>query len=194
MNVFRRVARSGGEMFARLLILTVLLGSVVVVAAYVARHVGARGPGGDNAAVSLDEFTDGQWGLRVDRAWDGLDGGISFPSDPLAEDDYEPVSGGPVYPIVVTDLGSRVAVGATPLEGARSSTDGDRIVFELSEGTFAGGRFAVWGLNHGLQAELTIYGSGRPIVKSERGSLIRQRLSLPATYAGVVPEGNEATP
>jgi hypothetical protein len=37
--------------------------------------------------------------------------------------------------------------------------------------TFAGGRFAVWPGQTSLQAELTIYGSGVPIVSSEREAL-----------------------
>jgi hypothetical protein len=40
---------------------------------------------------------------------------------------------------------------------------------------FAGGRFWVWLKTVPLQAELTIYGSGVPIIKSERGILLPAR-------------------
>jgi hypothetical protein len=40
---------------------------------------------------------------------------------------------------------------------------------------FAGGRFWVWLRAVPLQAELTIYGSGVPIIKSERGILLPSR-------------------
>lgn len=138
------------------------------------------GPGGEDAAehrplASLDDFIDGAWELRVDRAWNGVDGNIAFPSDQFTEADYQPVSPGSTYPIVVSDQAARVSIGSPPLKGRRTAETEESIIYDLSEGTFAGGRFVVWAGNQGLQAELTIYGSGRPIVKSERGNLtIRQ--------------------
>jgi hypothetical protein len=48
----------------------------------------------------------------------------------------------------------------------------DRLIYAVVEGTFAGGRIMVWrAANDDLQAELTIYGSGLPVIKSERGSI-----------------------
>jgi hypothetical protein len=41
-------------------------------------------------------------------------------------------------------------------------------------GTFAGGRLVIWSGTSGLQAELTLYGSGVPIFSSERGALSRR--------------------
>jgi hypothetical protein len=103
-----------------------------------------------------------------------LDDTVFSPSDQLAEADYQRVSGGPTYPIVVSDRSLRVAIGSPPLEGSRTTVATKGIVYELREGTFAGGRFVVWASNQGLQAELTIYGSGRPIVRSERGTLAQR--------------------
>jgi len=42
---------------------------------------------------------------------------------------------------------------------------------DLTVGTVAGGRFRVWVGETGLQAERTLYGSGVPILLSERGPL-----------------------
>ncbi len=92
----------------------------------------------------------------------------------MTEADYRPVAGGPRYFIVVSDEGGRVAIGSPPLAGSRTTVTTEGIVYDLGEGTFAGGRLVVWSSSRGLQAELTIYGSGRPIVKSERGTLARR--------------------
>ena len=73
--------------------------------------------------------------------------------------------------IVVFDDGGKIAIGTDPVEGSLASATAERIEYNLSEGTFAGGRFMVWEGGSGLQAELTIYGSGVTIVSSERGPL-----------------------
>ena len=44
--------------------------------------------------------------------------------------------------------------------------------YEIEEGLFAGGRFIVWIADDHFEAELTVYGSGVPIVTSERGRLV----------------------
>jgi hypothetical protein len=128
--------------------------------------------GGDAAApASLASFVDGPWRLEVDRAWHDPGSGIRLPSDPLDESDYQPVRPTAVYQVVLSEAGTTVTVGTTPYTGTRDATSSDRVTFKLSTGTFAGGRFVVWPGKTSLQAELTIYGSGRPIVSSERGAL-----------------------
>ena len=128
---------------------------------------------GPNAPpVSLDSFVDGQWALTVDRVWDGASGNATFPSDPLSEEDYQPTANGPAYAVVVSDHGHTVSVGATPFVGSQTAASAERVEFALAQGTFAGGRFVVWPSVETLEAELTLYGSGRPIVQSERGKLV----------------------
>jgi len=122
----------------------------------------------------LGSFADGSWELRVDRAWDGFSGTIAFPSDPFTEADYRPDSGGVTYLVVVSGGTTTVAIGNPPVEGSRVTATDQRLAYDLNRGTFAGGRFIVWPGSAGLQAELTIYGSGRPIIKSERGNLVQQ--------------------
>jgi hypothetical protein len=122
--------------------------------------------------VTLDAFVDGQWEFTVDRVWDGVSGNIIFPSDPLSEDDYQPAPQVSTYRVVLSDQGRTVSVGTTPFVGARTAASGERVFFDLSQGTVAGGRFVVWAGAETLQAELTLYGSGRPIVQSERGTLV----------------------
>jgi hypothetical protein len=128
-------------------------------------------PDMSQGAAQADALGDGTWTLRVDREWDRVSGNIRHPSDPLEEADYRPVTDGSTYPVTVTDAVAIVSVGAPPMSGARDMGRDDRYYYDLTEGAFAGGRFVVWVSDGGLQAELTIYGSGVPIVRSERGSL-----------------------
>ena len=44
--------------------------------------------------------------------------------------------------------------------------------YDLDKGLFAGGRFFVWITEGQFEAEYTIYGSGVPIIRSERGYLL----------------------
>lgn len=60
------------------------------------------------------------------------------------------------------------SVGATVL-GQRSPAHTDRAWYELE--LFAGGRFVVQLADGQFVAEHTIYGSGKPIVSSTRGTL-----------------------
>jgi hypothetical protein len=131
----------------------------------------SRDAGSDAAApASLASFVDGAWSFEADRAWHGQ-GSVTLPSDPLAESDYQPMTPTTLYQVVLSGTGTTVAVGTTPYAGALSATSSDLVTFDLSTGTFAGGRFLVWPGATGLQAELTIYGSGVPIASSERGAL-----------------------
>jgi len=117
-------------------------------------------------------FAEGKWEMQVDRAWDHDLADVQFPSDSLDEDDYQPVSNGTVYPVVASAGAASVSIGEAPLLGELVASTAGTWTYDLSAGTFAGGRFVVWATLHGLQAELTIYGSGVPIVSSERGALL----------------------
>ncbi len=122
-------------------------------------------------------FRDGDWILAVDREWKGAPGSVSLPSDPLDEAEYEPVAGNVTYPVLVSGGWKQASVGAPQMIGQTAAGQPDRLWYDLSTGTFAGGRFVVWAAASTLQAELTIYGSGVPIVSSVRGTL------LPATIS-----------
>ncbi|NJL28936.1 MAG: hypothetical protein HC897_14125 [Thermoanaerobaculia bacterium] len=73
--------------------------------------------------------------------------------------------------IVISDGGQKVAIPEEGIRGRRVGEPAAAAVFDLDEGTFAGGRFVVWGGPAGLEAELTVFGSGVPILSSERGTL-----------------------
>lgn len=136
--------------------------------------------GNPNRTVSTPgQFVDGSWQFRIDRSWVGES---HYPRDPLAEAEYQAFEKAPVYPILVLEHGSRIIIGTQhewtrslhfPLKGTRTLST-EFVAYDLREGTPAGGRFLVWLGDRGLQGELTIYGSGVPIVSSERGIILRE--------------------
>jgi hypothetical protein len=111
--------------------------------------------------------------MRVDRTFD-RSGQPQMPSEELTADSYR--SGPPADRWDVSIEGSRVILtpigqapgGVTRLEGNETAGVPGERRFELHEGAFAGGRFVV----RGDEAELTMFGSGVPIVSSERGKLV----------------------
>jgi hypothetical protein len=160
---------SSSSVPSRLVVAVITLASVALAASCSDDDVRAA----DASPVQrLADFSDGPWLLRVDRALrPGL--AISTSAQSLRDSDYEPSQQMPSYEVRVSMQAQQVSVGETPWSGHRSASGAERIDFELTSGTFAGGRLRVWEATHGLQAELTLYGSGVPIVQSERGELGR---------------------
>jgi len=110
------------------------------------------------------EFT-----LKVDRISENPD--VQFPMDDLKESDYRVANEGVIYRVTLSEDGQKLIIEPGSIRGVKVM-DGDKSkLYELEEGAFAGGRFIVWISNKKFEAELTIYGSGVPIVKSERGFL-----------------------
>ena len=124
-------------------------------------------------------ISDGEWELQVDREW-AREGAQALPSS-LTEDDYRLVSDGARYSVVVTDDCKKVEIremgadGEPPAKKGATRASGDPAVYWLQEGTFAGGQFVLRKGEKGLEAELTMFGSGVPITSSERGSLSKKR-------------------
>ena len=114
-------------------------------------------------------FHDGVWLLTVDRALRPGNSTVGVPRDPLSEADFEPVDGGARYRLVVSENAARIEVEEPRLVGQLEQATAERLIYGLVDGVFAGGRILVWREPSGIQAELTIYGSGVPVVRSERG-------------------------
>jgi hypothetical protein len=126
-------------------------------------------PGG--RSLVLD---DGAWIFAVDRVVPAGSIVVAVPDDPIPDSAYAPIAGG-AYLLDVSEGGRRVVVTTEPpLVAGLNQADEQRLMYRLVEGTFAGGRIVVWTSSSGLQAELTIYGSGVPVIRSERGSLRRR--------------------
>jgi hypothetical protein len=157
-------------MFNRLAILSVLS---VIVASCESPSINDNDVAQNHSLEFLPKFDDGSWIFHINRAWIKRDKRVTYPSDQLVDADYQPVSCGPTYPVVVSDRSIRIFVGNHDVDGHRTYMDAKRIIYNLDGGAFAGGRFVVWSNNQGLQAEITIYGSGVPIIKSERGVLVK---------------------
>jgi len=113
-----------------------------------------------------------EWLLRVNRRWNGDPTAVTSPSAPLPQDDYEPVTDGPSYEILLGGNWRVALIGEERLQGELTTEPGEELTYDITTGTSAGGRLVIWADASGLQAELTMYGSGVPIVSSERGPLI----------------------
>ena len=131
-------------------------------------------------ALRIEQFVDGEWVLRIDRAVPVTSLGLTRHSQDVDGSEYRSISERCDYPIIVSDHGARVEIQGRKrtvvrrtLEGVRASAT-EPLVYSLDGGTFAGGRFVVWSEKDGLEGELTIYGAGVPILSSERGSISRQ--------------------
>lgn len=116
-------------------------------------------------------YGDGNWRLAVNRAWPPSSGGVQLPTDELPESAYSPITNGTSYAVAVSSNWLNAKVGSTPYAGSLEASRDGKLHYSLGAGTFAGGRFVVWRGTDGLEAELTLYGSGVPIVSSERGTL-----------------------
>jgi hypothetical protein len=127
----------------------------------------------DAAAFSL--LSDHTFMLTVDRVAQGPD--VQFPHDSLIESDYTPTTEEIRYEITFSENGQTVAIESIENEtvtGERSNDGETSKRYELDEGLFAGGRFIIWISNGHFEAEYTVYGSGVPIIRSERGKLISE--------------------
>lgn len=95
---------------------------------------------------------------------------VMFPSDTLKESDYVAMETKINYNVVFSDDGLTVSINDT-IVGSRVSHSAEISKYQLTEGLFAGGRLVVWKEDNTWEAEYTWYGSGVPVIKSERGEL-----------------------
>ena len=125
----------------------------------------------DSSQAELAAFHDGAWMLVVDRTL--RDGSVTAasPAATLSESDFAPATGHTTYRVDVSEKGARIVVTEPRLVGRLETSTPDRRTYQIVEGSFAGGRFVAWQISGGLQGELTTYGSGRPVLRSERGPI-----------------------
>ena len=113
--------------------------------------------------------------LRIDRIWDRKEQ-PRFPHDDLPDTSYRSFGDEASYAKQwdVTVDGDQVLLtsGKQRLRGRETSNMFNERRFEITESqdarSFAGGRFVM----RGTDAEITLFGSGVPILSSERGKLI----------------------
>lgn len=109
--------------------------------------------------------------LQVDRAVKAPF--MKGPLVELAETDYTVSVSGKSYSVTFSSDGKFVTLEPGSILGERGQTaTGTLGFYNLTGGVFAGGRVVIRKVQEKLEGELTIYGSGVPIVLSERGSLV----------------------
>lgn len=123
------------------------------------------------APLALEE---GTWVLTVDRARPSATLLRSLPEGPVPDSIFVAVTGGPSYRLEVSRGGASIVVREPRLVGRLDEARPERLSYALVEGAFAGGRIVVWRTETDLRGELTIYGSGLPVVRSERGVLRKE--------------------
>jgi hypothetical protein len=110
--------------------------------------------------------------LTIDRVANGPD--VQFPGDSLRDSDFTATDEDIHYEVTFSENGRIITIETIVKDtvGGERVNDGEASKrYALDEGLFAGGRFIVWISNGSFEAEYTVYGSGVPIIRSERGKL-----------------------
>ena len=123
----------------------------------------------DNTSFDISGLKGNTFVLKVDRLLFNTD--VQFPSESLQEEDYLATDESIQYEVVFSSNGEEVYIEPGTIKGEIEISDQNSIQYKLVEGVFAGGRLIVWKIDESFEAEFTIYGSGVPIVSSERGEL-----------------------
>jgi len=123
--------------------------------------------------VDFSELNGSEFILKVDKVAVGPD--VQYPDDCLQEDDYTITDEDIRHEVIFSENGREITIEPGLVKGIKTKDDEGSLYYQLGEGLFAGGRFVIWIDNNEFEAELTIYGSGVPIIKSERGILESQK-------------------
>lgn len=110
--------------------------------------------------------------FTVDRVASGPS--VQFPHDSLDDSDYTATDEVIQYQVNFSENGLNVTIISASndtVSGVRNDDEKNYKYYQINKGLFAGGRFIVWSENDRFEAEYTIYGSGVPIIRSERGRL-----------------------
>ena len=97
---------------------------------------------------------------------------VQFPSDQLKENDYVEINHGSEYEVSFSEDWKTISIMDDSISGTIMEGSEEYKKYDLDKGLFAGGRFVVWITDGQFEAEYTIYGSGVPIIRSERGYLL----------------------
>jgi hypothetical protein len=135
-----------------------------------------------NEIEEVQSLSTGEFTLSIDRVANPVSiSAIQFPADELQEFHYIKLTEVKVYDVVFSENGQRVTISPNAIPnitgsmiGIREQSSSNKEYFNFISGTFAGGRFVVWNENKKLHCELTINGSGVPIILSERGILVNK--------------------
>lgn len=123
----------------------------------------------DDYEANLEQLGDKSFLLEVNRISEYPE--VQFPSDQLYEKDYVETSKGSEYEVRFSEDMRTVTIMLDSISGTLMADTEEYKRYDLDNGLFAGGRFIVWVNESQFEAEYTIYGSGVPIIRSERGNL-----------------------
>jgi len=107
--------------------------------------------------------------LTIDRVSNNPN--IQLPGDSLQESNYVSAIEDIQYNVAFSGNGQIVTIGSGTISGGKIKDGEESKYYNIVNGLFAGGRFLIWKNNNDFEAEYTIYGSGVPVIRSERGSL-----------------------
>jgi hypothetical protein len=99
---------------------------------------------------------------------------VHFPYDTLSENQFTACTEVKKFDIKFSFNGNHISIQNDSIVGEKSSQTNQYLKYNLGQGLFAGGRFLIWNKQQQIEAEFTIYGSGVPIIRSERGILIKK--------------------
>lgn len=127
----------------------------------------------EKKVTELSSLNNGDFNFKVKEI--ALNLHIQNPSDTIPDSCYQYTDGGNSYFIQISASGDSITFFSEtllePIKGYNTSSNTTCKLYNLTEGLFAGGQFKAFIDNDVVEAELTIYGSGVPIIKSERGYL-----------------------
>ncbi len=124
----------------------------------------------DHFASLLNPLCGNELTLEVDRISEHPD--VQVPFDRLDETGYAAVENATAYQVSFSEDMRTVCIMPDSVSGILVENTEDYMAYDLNSGLFAGGRFLLW-INDGrFEGEYTIYGSGVPIISSERGTLV----------------------
>ena len=116
-----------------------------------------------DTTLSGNSFT-----LTVDRV--ATSPKVQFPSDALTDSDYIASSEEILHEVSFSNDGQTTTIDQGTFSGTKTTSDLYEHYFELiSQGDIVCGRLIIWQEEEDFSFELTLYGAGLPILKSERG-------------------------
>lgn len=107
--------------------------------------------------------------MKVDRI--AQRPGVGFPGDDLDESYYTVTNEDITHEITFSEDGQLVTIKPGPVSGTKTKDGKVSKYYDLGNSLFAGGRLVIWITNRNIEAEYTVYGSGVPVIRSERGKL-----------------------
>ena len=122
-----------------------------------------------NTDLQFTRLGGGNFILNVNRIVTHPD--VQFPHEKLQDIDYQKTTENSHYKVRFSENSETIIILPDSISGRFEKEDNEFKQYVLEKGLFAGGRFIVWIIDNKFEAEFTIYGSGVPIIQSERGYL-----------------------